>query len=204
MANTAAGGGDADIVATWNVPMSDKLYKIEFYHGTTTGKRIVKVNGRDIVRRDFLFKLVGRELFEINSVRCAIAIEAIGIFAYEYSLQVGGKSFEKFRDQQSKALLVWLVTVGDAPKTVQSAEGEEQLYDTRICLEKDSMDVWVNGSKAVTTGEFIDNGTKTHFEVGQNIGCFIQSESSGKRNVGLVHKLFVNGVFIPSMDSSGS
>lgn len=35
-----------DLVGTWNVPMSDKSYKIEFYHGTTTGKRIIKINGR--------------------------------------------------------------------------------------------------------------------------------------------------------------
>lgn len=37
---------EADVVARWNVPMSDKVYKIEFHHGTTTGKRIVKVNGK--------------------------------------------------------------------------------------------------------------------------------------------------------------
>lgn len=35
-----------DIVGVWNVPMSDKSYKIEFFHGTTTGKRILKVNGK--------------------------------------------------------------------------------------------------------------------------------------------------------------
>uniref|UniRef100_A0A915MP59 Uncharacterized protein n=1 Tax=Meloidogyne javanica TaxID=6303 RepID=A0A915MP59_MELJA len=31
-----------DLVATWTVPMSDKVYKIEFEHGTTTGKRILR------------------------------------------------------------------------------------------------------------------------------------------------------------------
>lgn len=35
-----------------------------------------------------MFKLVGREIFELNNVKCLITIEAIGIFAYEYSLQV--------------------------------------------------------------------------------------------------------------------
>jgi hypothetical protein len=35
-----------DLVATWNVPMSDKVYKIEFEHGTTTGKRILRINGK--------------------------------------------------------------------------------------------------------------------------------------------------------------
>ncbi|KAI1728831.1 fas apoptotic inhibitory molecule (FAIM1) domain-containing protein [Ditylenchus destructor] len=192
---------EADVVARWNVPMSDKVYKIEFHHGTTTGKRIVKVNGKEIVKRDWMFKLVGRELFEINNVKCAITIEAVGIFAYEYSLQVGGKSYEKFRDQQTKALIVWLVTVGNlVPSSAEPSD--EELHDTRICLEKDTMDVWVNGSKAVTTGEFIDNGTRTHFEVGQNVSCYIQSESSGKRQVGLIHKLYVNANYIPPSESA--
>ena len=37
---------DGDTVAVWNVPMSDKMYKIEFEHGTTSGKRVVRVNGK--------------------------------------------------------------------------------------------------------------------------------------------------------------
>ena len=62
--STAAGGGgsgtggavDADLVATWHVPMSDRVYKVEFLHGTTTGKRIVRLNGKVgwVVRREFL------------------------------------------------------------------------------------------------------------------------------------------------------
>jgi hypothetical protein len=35
-----------------------------------------------------------------------VTIDPVGIFTYEYSLQVGGKAFEKFRDQQKKALQV--------------------------------------------------------------------------------------------------
>ncbi|KAH7731744.1 fas apoptotic inhibitory molecule 1 [Aphelenchoides avenae] len=172
---------DSDVVAVWNIPMSDKLYKIEFEHGTTTGKRVIRVNGREIVRHDWMFKLVGREVFEINGVRCTISVDAVGIFAYEYSITVGGKAYEKFREQQKKALQVWHVILS----------GE----DTRICLgkkrfstpvkeidsEKDTMDVWVNGSQVNTTGEFVDDGTETHFEVGNNV-CYIKSESSGKRN----------------------
>jgi hypothetical protein len=33
-----------------------------------------------------------------------VSIDAVGIFAYEYSLQVGGKAYEKFREEQKKAL----------------------------------------------------------------------------------------------------
>ena len=35
----------SDLVAIWEVPLSDKVHKIEFEHGTTTGKRIVRVDG---------------------------------------------------------------------------------------------------------------------------------------------------------------
>lgn len=35
-----------DLVAVWEVALSDGVYRIEFSHGTTTGKRVVCVNGR--------------------------------------------------------------------------------------------------------------------------------------------------------------
>lgn len=180
--------GESDLVATWNVPMSDKVYKIEFEHGTTTGKRILRVNGKEIIRHDWMFKLVGREIFELNAVRCVVSIDAVGIFAYEYSLKVGGKAYEKFREQQKKALQVWHVRMGDS--------------EIRICLEKDTMDVWVNGSKVETTGEFADEGTKTYFQIGNGTTAHILSESSGKRHVGLIHQLYVNDTLIKPDDTA--
>ena len=35
----------ADLVATWDVPLYDRTHKIEFEHGTTTGRRLIKVDG---------------------------------------------------------------------------------------------------------------------------------------------------------------
>lgn len=35
-----------DLVAVWEVALSDAIYRIEFAHGTTTGKRVVYVNGQ--------------------------------------------------------------------------------------------------------------------------------------------------------------
>lgn len=35
-----------DTVAIWMVPLQDKVHKIEFEHGTTTGKRIIRVDGQ--------------------------------------------------------------------------------------------------------------------------------------------------------------
>lgn len=35
-----------EIAAEWNVPIRGKSHKIEFEHGTTSGKRIIWVNGK--------------------------------------------------------------------------------------------------------------------------------------------------------------
>jgi len=36
----------SDLVAQWQVPLSDGVHFIEFEHGTTTGKRVIRVNGK--------------------------------------------------------------------------------------------------------------------------------------------------------------
>lgn len=37
---------NSDLVAVWDVPLHSGLYSIEFEHGTTTGKRIIRANGK--------------------------------------------------------------------------------------------------------------------------------------------------------------
>ena len=41
-----------DLVATWDVALPDGRHKVEFEHGTTTGKRIIRVDGQvnDLVK----------------------------------------------------------------------------------------------------------------------------------------------------------
>lgn len=36
----------SDLVATWDISLSDGIHTIEFEHGTTTGKRIIRVDGK--------------------------------------------------------------------------------------------------------------------------------------------------------------
>ena len=38
--------GSNDLVAYWEVRLSDGVHKIGFEHGTTTGKRIIVVNDK--------------------------------------------------------------------------------------------------------------------------------------------------------------
>lgn len=35
-----------DVVGRWNLSLSDGKYKIEFEHGTTSGKRVIRVNDK--------------------------------------------------------------------------------------------------------------------------------------------------------------
>lgn len=35
-----------DLVAYWSVPLLDGTHTIEFEHGTTTGKRVLRVDGK--------------------------------------------------------------------------------------------------------------------------------------------------------------
>jgi hypothetical protein len=88
---------------------------------------------KEIMRENWLFKLVGKEYFTINKHKCAISIDAVNGFAYEYSLEVDGKSYEKFCENQTKILQSWTFRVKDE--------------DIRIVLEKNTMDIWVNGDK---------------------------------------------------------
>ncbi|XP_076046176.1 fas apoptotic inhibitory molecule 1 [Oratosquilla oratoria] len=174
--------GSGDMVAMWEVRMSDGVHKIGFEHGTTTGKRILWVDGEEKIRRDWMFKLVGSETFNIGNAKCTIKIEPIGGFAYEYSLEVNGKNYKKFVENQNKILQTWVFPL------------ESQMM--RVVLEKDTLDVWVNGQCLDTAGEFVDDGTETHFDL---LGhpSYIKAVSSGNRREGIIHTLIIDNNEIP-------
>ncbi|KAK7482060.1 hypothetical protein BaRGS_00026644 [Batillaria attramentaria] len=172
-----------DLVAVWEISLSDGVHKIEFEHGTTTGKRVIRVDGEEIYRTDWMFKLVGKEHFTVGKAKCAITIDAVSGFAYEYTMDVNGKPLKKFQENQSKIMKTWAAYVAGVP--------------TRIVLEKDTLDVWVNGKKVETTGEFVDDGTETHFEIDSTHAGYIKATSSGRRKEGIVHQLFINDAEIP-------
>ena len=54
-----------------------------------------------------MFKLVGNESFQVgkSKANCTIKIEPVGGFSYQYSLDVNGKPYKTFIEQQSKVLL---------------------------------------------------------------------------------------------------
>ena len=60
----------------------------------------------------------------------------------------------------------------------------------RVVLEKDTLDIWVNGNKVEMAGEFTDEGTETHFAIGSQ-PAYVKAVSSGKRREGIVHSLII-------------
>ncbi|XP_055767582.1 fas apoptotic inhibitory molecule 1-like [Salvelinus fontinalis] len=146
-----------DVVGIWEVALSDGVYRIEFEHGTATGKRVVWINGQEVLRRDWMFKLVGKETFTVGGMetKATVNIEAISGFTYEYTLEIDGKSLQKFIDNRSKVTKTW-----------------------------------------VLQGEFVDDGTETHFTVADH-DCCIKALSSGKKRAGIIHYLMVDGEAVP-------
>lgn len=53
-----------------------------------------------------------------------ISIDSVGIFAYEYSITVNGKTYQKFREEQKKSLKLWQFKVAEK--------------ETRVCLGKNN------------------------------------------------------------------
>lgn len=39
-----------DLVAYWSVPLYDGIHTVEFEHGTTTGKRVLRIDGKVILQ----------------------------------------------------------------------------------------------------------------------------------------------------------
>lgn len=66
---------------------------------------------------DWMFKLVGKEHFQVghSKAKCTITIDAVSGFAYEYTLEVNGKSLNKFRENQSKVQKAWVLTIAGNP-----------------------------------------------------------------------------------------
>lgn len=45
------GKTNSDRVAVWEVPLNSGVYMVEFEHGTTTGKRLIRVNGKVCIKK---------------------------------------------------------------------------------------------------------------------------------------------------------
>ena len=143
---------------------------------------MIRVDNKEILRHDWLFKLVGKESFKIGKHDCTINIEAISGFSYEYSLDVDGKPLEKFSENRSKISRTWTMKL----------DGK----DYRAVLEKDTLDLWLNGQKVESEAEFTDDGTETGFMINHH-RVILKAISTGYHRLGINYALFVDDVEIP-------
>ncbi|XP_017888557.1 fas apoptotic inhibitory molecule 1 [Ceratina calcarata] len=163
--------------AKWNVPLSDGNHVIEFEHGTASGRRLVKVDGKVLINRDWMFQLVGDEVFKFNENNFVIRIDPISGLKYCYTLWVNGKSYKNFVQTQSKILDTWSADVGNE--------------EYRIVLDKQTQNVWVNGEQIETENEFTDDGAEILFSVG-DLPAVIRTQSSGQKEIGITYSLYIN------------
>lgn len=166
-----------DVVARWIFPIHGKIFDIELEHGSISGKRVIWVNGEEILRRDMMYRLVGEDVFFVEDKRCIVHIFPSSGFKYDYKLFIDGVEVELYNLAQSKILKTWEIKIND------------QNY--RVVLEKDTLNIFLNGVLRDERPEFVDSGTDTQFtEEGHN---FTMSARSGDKNEPICYKLTVNG-----------
>ncbi|KAH0553879.1 fas apoptotic inhibitory molecule 1 [Cotesia glomerata] len=164
--------------ARWIVPLHDGNRVVEFEHGTASGKRVVRVNGKTIINREWMFRLVGDEEFMYGDTKFTIRVDPIPGLKYSYSLWVNGKTFSKFVQTQSKILETWIAKIGD------------KKY--KIILDKNSLSVWMNGEEIEVENQFVNDGAEMLFNI-EGTPAVIRSYSSQQHGVGIKYILYVNG-----------
>jgi hypothetical protein len=58
------------------------------------------------------------------------------------------------------------------------------------------LDIWVDGQRQESAGEFVDDGTETHFQIDGH-SAYVKTVSSGKRREGILHTLIVDQTEVP-------
>ncbi|XP_022912991.1 fas apoptotic inhibitory molecule 1 [Onthophagus taurus] len=171
-----------DLVAYWSVPLYDGVHTIEFDHGTTSGKRVLRVDGQELFRRDWMFKLVGDEKFTIgtNNTLCEIKVDPLPNFSFGYSLYINGEPLEKFVEKQNRSLKSWAVV----------SNGKR----FRIVFEKSTLNVWINGEQIETENDFTELGTEMKFLLDDQ-DAFIKATTTDKKE-GVIHNLYIKGKLI--------
>lgn len=158
--------------------IAGKLFDIELEHGTISGKRVIWVNGEESLRRDIMYRLVGEDVFFVENKRCIIHIFPSSGFKYSYKLLIDGTECEIYNKNQSKILNTWEIRIN------------EKTY--RVVLEKDTLNIYLNGKPRDEKPEFVEGGTDTIFSENGHI-FMLSARSGGDLNEPICYKLIVNG-----------
>jgi hypothetical protein len=72
-------------------------------------------------------------------------------------------------------------------------------YDTPFNIEENNNTFQTNYFLLCLQGEFVEDGTETHFTLG-DLPAYIKAVTSGKRREGIIHSLIVNNTVIPEIN----
>lgn len=136
-----------------------------------------------------MFKLVGSETFSLGKHTLTIHIAATPGFDYEYTLEVDGRSLEKFTETRSRQDLTWVFQLDQV--------------DYRAVLEKDTLDFWINGQIIEAEPEFTDDGTERNFSI-NNHSVTLRSFSTQHHRFGINHVLLIDGQLFPAADAKNT
>jgi hypothetical protein len=182
--------GSSEVIADWKVHLPDGIHHVEFDHGTMTGRRVIRVDGTEVLRKNWMFTLVGEEDFRVGDKPGTIVIESEGL-SFTYSLRVDGQTLEHFIEAQNKQTRTWLPII----------DGEKH----RIVLDTKKMDIYVDGDMVEDTiGDFTDEGAENHFKISGHSAiiksCSINTNTrSGRIKTELAHTLILGGQEIESV-----
>eukprot|EP00128_Syssomonas_multiformis_P010790 Colp12_sorted_trinity150504_noHs@21149 len=104
-------------VMNWVVRLSDGDHKVSIEHDTMSGRRVITVDGTEVIRHNWMFKLTGVEKFMLKNHKMAIEIDADN-FSYIYTLSVDGKTLNSFSEQRQKIVNRWVADINGAQHTV--------------------------------------------------------------------------------------
>lgn len=103
-----------------------------------------------------MFKLVGKETFSVgqSDTKATINIDAVSGFAYEYTLEINGKSLKQYMENRSKITSTWLLNLDGIDCRV--VLGELSLTQQRSILVSESEVMFKYQSSIVSIRIIID------------------------------------------------
>lgn len=146
-----------------------------------------------------MFRLVGSENFTLgkNKTKCVLDVEPLPHFTFSYNLYVDGKPLEKFTEKQLQTLKSWGVLVNGKRFRVVIGKHESKsmhnltLYN--LFVEKQRLEIWVNGQKIEAEHVFTADGTEMRFTLDETQAT-IKATSSDRK--GVIQELYVDGKLI--------
>lgn len=112
-----------------------------------------------------MFKLVGKETFYVGAAKtkATINIDAVSGFAYEYTLEINGKSLKKYMENRSKTTNTWVMNLDGEDfrvvlgKLVLFLQNLLAFYDTHLTipLTLQAFLKALNGRGNVSSGVFL-------------------------------------------------